>query len=91
MTMELPGGMPQGRKGESMYRRVIHEKRCPVCGKRFDTTNTRTMYCSEQCKKRKAKNPRPKVDKLTETAKEARKLGMSYGAYVARREAGARG
>jgi hypothetical protein len=49
------------------------------------------MYCSEQCKKRKAKNPRPKVDKLTETAKEARKLGMSYGAYVARREAGARG
>nr|DAF21193.1 MAG TPA: hypothetical protein [Caudoviricetes sp.] len=48
-----------------MFKHVIYEKRCAMCGKKFDATNAKTMYCS--------------------------KLGMSYGAYVARQEAGTRG
>ena len=90
MTMELPGGMPPGRKGESMYRRVIHEKRCPVWAKGLIQQTLERCIAANNAKK-KSKKSSTKVDKLTETAKEARKLGMSYGAYVARREAGARG
>lgn len=88
--MDIPGDTPWGER-RKMFKHVIYEKRCAMCGKKFDATNAKTMYCSKRCRERKARESRKREDPLSKTAMEARKLGMSYGAYVARQEAGARG
>lgn len=55
--MDIPGDTPWGER-RKMFKHVIYEKRCAMCGKKFDATNAKTMYCSKRCRERKAREPR---------------------------------
>ena len=71
------------------------EKACEFCGTTFIKTRySRKIYCSEQCRKAVLKSEKITNNKkaaykgksVVELAVEARKLGMSYGQYVAQME-----
>lgn len=55
---------------------------CRFCGKEFATDHESDFYCSKSCKRKaiKAKMPSP----LSEDARRARELGLTYGQYKAR-------
>ena len=67
-------------------------KRCSICCTLFYPNSNSQRYCSDECKafakKKLDQERRPKkkkkTDSLTKLQKEASKLGMSYGMYVAK-------
>ena len=72
------------------------EKSCVICGTKFVSRFTKVSTCSEECRKTRAlqrhkeyRDSRPqkkavaKADKLAETAKAARDIGLTYGQYKA--------
>ena len=70
------------------------QKKCKYCGKEFDATKSKRLYCSDKCKKSRwrekdkkrkygvhMENPNAAV---VDIAVKARKAGMTYGQYVAK-------
>lgn len=53
---------------------------CPVCGKRFETTETRRVTCSDECtKKRRAEKAKARyAAKVVRTARECAVCGRSF-------------
>ena len=80
----------------------IYKRRCKMCGKAFETTEVRKYYCSPGCKKegkngfareeykrarvQKELNEIKAKSKLDSIAVAAKKAGISYGRYMARKE-----
>ena len=66
----------------------LYKRKCknPDCGKWFDATRNQT-YCCPQCRiptYKVKKKPKPiKKCTINEVVKQAKKLDMSYGQYVA--------
>ncbi len=65
-------------------------KRCAICYTWFSPNSNSQIYCSKECKgfatkkiDQEKKPKKKKVESLTKLQKEASKLGMSYGMYVA--------
>jgi predicted nucleic acid-binding Zn ribbon protein len=61
---------------------------CAICGKKFLWKNSGKKFCSDECKAkyeppRRERKKEEKGNSLTEDAAEARKMGMSYGKYMA--------
>ena len=54
---------------------------CPVCGKRFETTETRRVTCSDECaKKRRAEKAQARyAAKVVRTVRECAVCGRSFG------------
>ena len=70
-------------------KQTLRKKKCknPKCRKDFMGTNAQ-LYCCHACRateqnKTNTKRKKKTLTTLDEVAKEARKLGMSYGQYVA--------
>lgn len=72
------------------------QKKCKYCGKEFDATKSKRLYCSDKCKKSRwrekdkkrkygvhMENPNAAV---VDIAVKAREAGMTYGQYVAKME-----
>jgi predicted nucleic acid-binding Zn ribbon protein len=70
------------------------QKKCKYCGKEFDATKSKRLYCSDKCKKSRwrekdkkrkygvhMENPNAAV---VDMAVKAREAGMTYGQYVAK-------
>lgn len=70
------------------------QKKCKYCGKEFDATKSKRLYCSDKCKKSRwrekdkkrkygvhMENPNAAV---VDIAVKAREAGMTYGQYVAK-------
>lgn len=53
---------------------------CPVCGKRFETTETRRVTCSDECaKKRRAEKAKARyAEKVVRTVRECAVCGRSF-------------
>lgn len=69
-----------------------YTKRCQHCGKLFQAGRNK-LYCSKECKSAaltKTQVPKKKrqVMSLSQVARAAREVGMSYGEYVRKMEAG---
>ncbi len=70
------------------------QKKCKYCGKEFDATKSKRLYCSDKCKKSfwKKKDIKRKhgvhMEKpnaaVVDIAVKAREAGMTYGQYVAK-------
>lgn len=74
-------------------------KECATCGEEFKMLTNSQKYCSEDCRRKgKAQNERerrkrlgmerklapvPKDDPLSEIARKANALGLTYGKFVA--------
>ena len=71
------------------------QKKCKYCGKEFDATKSKRLYCSDKCKKSRwrekdkkrkygvhMENPNAAV---VDIAVKAREAGMTYGQYVAKK------
>ena len=67
------------------------QKKCKYCGKEFDATKSKRLYCSDKCKKSRwrekdkkrkygvhMENPNAAV---VDIAVKAREAGMTYGQY----------
>ena len=54
---------------------------CPICGKRFEAENGRTVYCSDACKKRMKLEQRKKYSAQKDEDKR-RKLAALNGAKI---------
>ena len=72
-------------------KRLEEERTCPICGTKFRSSGVQ-VYCSNECRKIHNKQiqkikPREPMEELKSIAKEARKLNLSYGEYVARYKA----
>lgn len=79
--------------------RYEREKVCIICGKRYIAYTPNSRYCSDECKEegnriikemyndRRVKcyhaKKKKSNDALIDISAEAKKLGMSYGQYVA--------
>ena len=79
---------------EVSSKKTIMQKKCKYCGKEFDATKSKRLYCSDKCKKSRwrekdkkrkygvhMENPNAAV---VDIAVKAREAGMTYGQYVAK-------
>lgn len=71
-------------------------KECEICGAEFKMQTNSQRYCSEDCRREgkalhererrrlaREPNPVPEHDSLSEIARKANALGLTYGKYVA--------
>ena len=68
----------------------VYTKKCIICGKSFETICGRALTCGKDCrnaynreKRRKKKEKTHNNGNLNDVLEKARKVGMSYGKYVA--------
>ena len=85
------------KKKKEKRKGKMQVKKCETCGKTFETTMTRKKTCSEECSRElhkircrnyspTKKNERKKEDNaklISDDARKARELGVSYGMYKA--------
>lgn len=74
--------------------RQEHILKCTVCGNEFVTKNINAKYCGRECTKiayrgrykyeKRKSDVQSRSKSLVEIDKEAEKLGLSYGKYVAK-------
>lgn len=70
-------------------------RRCPYCGKAFETPERRKLYCSADCRRQEERKKKMESQRrrkrqraeakcsLERDVAEAERLGMSYGQYKA--------
>ena len=68
----------------------VYTKKCIICGKSFETICGRALTCGKDCRnaytREKRREQREKTHNngnLNDVLEKARKVGMSYGKYVA--------
>ena len=68
----------------------VYTKKCIICGKSFETICGRALTCGKDCRnaynREKLREQREKTHNngnLNDVLEKARKVGMSYGKYVA--------
>lgn len=85
------------RRRQREYRKnkppaAIRTGTCIICGEQFTYLRGKKLTCSEECSKKRdllnkkeyqARNRKKKRINLVEAEKEARKMGISYGQYMA--------
>ena len=72
-------------------------KECEICGKVFNLISNNQRYCGEKCKREASillrreryraeklnEQTKPKHDTLSEVARKANAMGLTYGQYMA--------
>ena len=72
----------------------MRKRRCPICFEYFTPNSNSQRFCSEDCRKfakkkaeaEKKPKKKKKIKSLTQLRLESKKLGTTYGKYVAYRE-----
>lgn len=52
--MDIPGDTPWGER-RKMFKHVIYEKRCAMCGKKFDATNAKNNVLQQAVQRKESK------------------------------------
>lgn len=79
-AMRRRAGLKQTKPRKKRPTATLRLLTCPVCGKRFETTETRRVTCSDECaKKRRAEKAKARyAAKVVRTARECAVCGRSF-------------